>query len=473
MPRVAYLKPLDAKGEAVNAQGHARRQGRHVDRRAVLGAGVVGAGAFAAWKVFGGEEKGIPAPPERPATWTYAMDGAAAGVSRLSISGGSLYVTADSPLSVHAVSTGSGRERWVAEVTGGKQGEAALGPVTVADGTAYVAAEGGHVNASADDDGSRRWASEPLGGGPPAAPVVIGSTVCVLMETEKAADEAGSTRTLVKGVLCGLDTDGGRVKWRTEGNRLLLADRSRGQLIAETRGGDRLSAPDADTGDERWSLPKQDSVALGTKLMYATGSGKVNELAAYDLSTGERRWKSPAPPKEYEDDPGARLTVSADGRTVYACEGGSGAVYSYDATTGDRRWRVTVDSPVTPETAAGGSALILASSDGFRAAHSTDSGFQNPFADGETKPGGYVTGQAASDGKQLWRTESNDCTSAPVLTGGQTALVAHISEMWAYDARTGAPRWRVAGEPEVGGVPLVADGKLYVITDAGVGAVPA
>lgn len=435
----------------------------------MLGAGVIGAGAFVAWKVFGGEDEGIPAPPERQATWTYAMDGAATGVTRLSISGTSLYVTSNGPLFVHAVNAGSGRERWVAEVTGGKQGEAVLGPVTVAEGTVYVAARGGHVNAFADDDGSRRWASEPLGGGSPAAPVVIGSTVCVLMETEKSADEAGGTRTLVEGVLCGLATDTGRVKWLAEGNHLLLGDRSHGQLIAETRGGEGLVALDADSGDERWSLPKQDSVVLGTKLLYATGAGKANELAAYDLSTGERRWKSPAPPKESV---GAQITLSADGRTVYACESGTGAVYSYDAATGDRRWRATVDSTMAPEAAPGGSAVFLATSDSFRAAQSIDSGFQNPFADGTKKADGYVTARAASDGKQLWRTRSNNCTSAPAFAGGQSVLVAHTSELWAYDARTGAARWRVKGEPGADRVPLVAGNRLYVLTDAGVDAVP-
>ena len=458
----------------MNARGHAGRQGRHVGRRAVLGAGVVGVGAFAAWKVFGSDEGGgIAAPPERQPAWTYAMNGAAAGVIWLSSAGGSLYVTSEGPLSVHAVNAGSGRERWVAEVTGGKQGDAVLGPVTVADGTVYAAASGGRVNAFADGDGSRRWVSAPLGGGPPAAPVVIGSTVCVLMGTEKAADEAGGTRTLVEGVLYGLATATGRVKWRTEGNRLLLGDPSRGQVIAETRDGERIVALDADSGDERWSLPKQDSVVLatGAKLLYATGSGKANELAAYDLSTGERRWKSPTPPKERADGQGAGITLSADGRTVYACEGGTGAVYSYDAATGDRRWRATVDSPVAPEAASGGSAVFLATSDGYRGAHSVDTGFQNPFSDGAKEPGGYVTARAASDGKQLWRTASDSCTSAPALAGGRFVLVGHDAELWAYDARTGAAIWRAKGEPGAERVPLVADGRLYVLTDAGVSAV--
>ncbi|WP_124285106.1 PQQ-binding-like beta-propeller repeat protein [Streptomyces sp. ADI92-24] len=458
----------------MNARGRSRSQGRHIGRRTVLGAGVVGAGAVVAWKVFGDSEESFATPPERQRAWTYAMDGAAAGVSRLTVSGGSLYVTARGPLSVHAVSTESGRKRWVAEVTGGKQGDATLGPVTVAGTTVYAVAEGGHVNAFADADGSRRWASEPLGGGPPAAPVVIGSTVCVLMRAETTADEAGGTRTLVEGVLCGLDADSGRVKWRAGGDRLLLADRSRGRLIAQARDGDGLSALDADTGERRWSLPKQDSVALGPKLLYATGTGTADELTAYDLSTGERRWKSPAPPKESANAPGAWLTVSADGRTVHACDGGTGAVYAYDATTGDRRWRITVDSPVTPEAASGGAAsggaaLFLASSDGFRAAHSVGSGFQNPFSGGGRKPGGYVTARAASDGRQLWRTESDDCTSAPAAAGS-AVLVAHTSQVWAYDARTGTARWRVTGEPGAGDVPLVGDGRLYVVTDAGIGA---
>lgn len=441
----------------------------------MLGAGVVGAGAVVAWKVFGDSDGTVIAtPPERQSAWSYAADGASAGLSRLNVSGDSLYVTAGGPLSVHALSARTGRKRWVAEVPGDKPGEVTLGPVTVARGTVYAVAEGGHVSALADADGSRRWASEPLGGGPPEAPVVIGSTVCVLMGTEKTADEAGGTRTPVNGVLCGLEAGSGRVKWRAGGNRLLLADRLRGQLIADARDGDRLSALDPDTGEPRWSLPRQDSLALGPKLLYATGTGTADEVTAYDLSTGERRWRAAAPPKEFADTLGAELTVSADGRTVHACDVGTGAVYAYDAGTGDRRWRITVDSPVTPAAsggaASGGAAFFLASTSGFPGAHSTDSGFQNPFSGGGEKPGGYVTARSAADGKQLWRTESGICTSVAVAAQ-DWVLVAHDSETWAYNARTGAAGWRVTGGPGAGGFPLAADGRLYVVTDAGIDAV--
>ncbi|WP_406862298.1 PQQ-binding-like beta-propeller repeat protein [Streptomyces sp. HUAS MG47] len=463
----------------MNARRHAGQRAqetRHVGRRAVLGAGVVGVGAFAAWRVFGSEEEaGIPAPPERQPAWTYAMNGAAKGVTWLSSAGSTLYVTSETPLSVHAVDGGSGRGRWVAEVAGGEPVKAALGQVTVAGGTVYVAARGGYVHALADEDGSRRWASAPQGGGEPAAPVVIGSTVCALMRTEKVADTGGSSETLVEGVLCGLDAGTGRVKWRTEGNRLVLGDPSHGQVIAETRDGERIVALDADSGRERWSLPKQDSVvvpATGAKLMYATGAGKANELAAYDLSTGRPRWKSPAPPKERADGPGAHVTLSADGRTVYACGGGDGGVYSYDAATGDRRWRATVDAPVNPEVTPGGSAVFLVTSDAYQGAHSLDSGFRNPFSDGATEPDGYVVARAASDGKQLWRTPSETCTSAAALAGSGAVLVGHDAELWAYDARTGAARWRVKGEADAERVPLVVGGRLYALTDAGVVAVP-
>lgn len=157
----------------------------------MLGAGVVGAGAVVAWKVFGDSEESFATPPERQRAWTYAMDGAAAGVSRLTVSGGSLYVTARGPLSVHAVSTESGRKRWVAEVTGGKQGDATLGPVTVVSTTVYAVAEGGHVNAFADADGSRRWASEPLGGGPCGGP---GGHRLDGLRTDAGGDDGGRGR---------------------------------------------------------------------------------------------------------------------------------------------------------------------------------------------------------------------------------------------------------------------------------------
>ncbi|MFF3261609.1 PQQ-binding-like beta-propeller repeat protein [Streptomyces sp. NPDC002932] len=441
----------------MNSGEHARRGGRDVARRTVLGAGAVGAGAVVAWKICGGEPDGpaVPAPPERRHAWTYAMDGAAAGLSRLGFAGGSLYATADGPLSVHAVSARSGRGLWVAEMSGGTPGESELGPVTVAGGSVYTVVEGGHVHALAEADGVRRWVSEPLGGGPPAAPVAVGPTLCVLMRTLTSADEAGGIRPLTDGVLCGLDAGSGRVKWRTGGHRLLLADRSRGQLIADARGGDGLSALDADSGARRWSLPGQDTVVTGPELLYATGTGTADEVSAYELSTGRRRWRSAAPPQDYPRASGAYLTLSADGRTLHACDGGTGAVYAYDAMTGDRRWRITVDSPVEPAAAAAGSAVFLASTSGFRASH---------------RPGGYLTARSAADGSQLWRTDSDDCTSVAATARG-TVLVAHGAQTWAYDAGSGAARWRVTGEPGAGDAPLTADGRLYVVTDTGIGAV--
>ncbi|MFG2597432.1 PQQ-binding-like beta-propeller repeat protein [Streptomyces sp. NPDC048462] len=414
-------------------------------------------GAVAAWKALGDSDSGpsIPAPPRRRALWTYAMDGGGGWLTGLSLSGDSLYVTDDGPVAVHAVSARSGRRRWVTEVTGGTPGEATLGRVTVTGSTVCVAVRGGHVHALADADGARRWTTGPLGGDEPAAPVVIGPTLCVLLRTRTEGDEAGGTRTVVEGVLCGLDVRSGRVKWRTGGHRLLLADRPRGQLIAQTADGDGLSALDADSGERRWSLPKQDTLALGSDLLYATGTRTADEVSAYELSTGRLRWKAPAPPKGYAQALGAYLTVSADGRTLHACDGGTGAVYAYDAMTGDRRWRVTVDSPVVPAAAAAGSAVFLASTSGFPAFHAPD---------------GYLTARAASDGRQLWRTDSGVCTSVAVAARG-TVLVAHDAQTWAYDARTGAARWRVSGGPGVGDAPLTAGGRLYVVTDAGIGAV--
>ncbi|WNI29023.1 PQQ-binding-like beta-propeller repeat protein [Streptomyces sp. ITFR-6] len=410
-----------------------------------------------AWKIHGGESDGsaVPAPPERRRVWTYAMDGAAAGVSRLGFAGGSLYATAEGPLSEHAVSARSGRGRWVAGMSGGTPGESELGPVTVAGGSVYAVVEGGHVRALAAADGVRRRLTGPLGGGPPAAPVAVGTTLCALMRTQTAADETGGSRTLTDGVLCGLDAASKRVRWRAGGHRLLLADRSRGQLIADARGGDGLSALDADSGARRWSLPGQDTVVTGPELLYATGTGTADEVSAYELSTGRRRWRSAAPPKDHPRTPGAHLGLSADGRTVHACDGGTGAVYAYDAMTGDRRWRITIDSPVVPAAAAAGSAVFLASASGFRASH---------------RPGGYLTARSAADGGQLWRTDSGDGTSVAAAARG-TVLVAHGAQTWAYDAGSGAARRRVTGGPGAGDAPLTADGRLYVVTDAGIGAV--
>ncbi|WP_408909568.1 outer membrane protein assembly factor BamB family protein [Streptomyces solicavernae] len=86
-------------------------------------------------------------------------------------------------------------------------------------------------------------------------------------------------------------------------------------------------------------------------------------------------------------------------------------------------------------------------------------------------PGGYVTAYSASTGERLWRTVRDDeCASGPVQAGS-SILVSHRAEVWAYDDRTGTPRWGTADDTAAGVDPLVGGGRLYVTTDSGIHAI--
>lgn len=455
-------------------------QRRGINRRALIGAGVLGVGGYAAWRAYGEQAGGdVAAPPTRHPAWTYDPSGALLDGARPTLADGTLYLTAERPNAVHAVDAGTGRRRWTAEVGAGERAEAALGPVTAARGTAYVAGEGGRVVAFDAADGTRRWATDPLGGGTALAPLVFGSTVCVLLQQKTVASEAVTQHTARKGVLCGLDAADGRVRWRAQGDMVALRDGRDGLLVAETHGGERLAALDPETGRERWSVPRPGSVVLGPGVAYVvqrTGAGR--RLTAVDLGNGDELWHAPAPGAGGADSDasGVMLTVADGGRRLYACDAGSGTLWAYDARSGARRWRATVQGPVDGALAQVGSAVCLSSSSGFAAARDMESGsgggFSGLFGGGSTQGGGYVAALGADDGAQLWRTDrTDDCRHGPVAVGSHDVVVAHGADWWAYDVRTGRPRWRVADGAGQETAPLVGAGMLYGVGGAGVHAV--
>lgn len=91
-----------------------------------------------------------------------------------------------------------------------------------------------------------------------------------------------------------------------------------------------------------------------------------------------------------------------------------------------------------------------------------------PGAGDGMSPAGPCSGRGPWAPGPSWRGRS---TAANRTARPGTVLVAHGAQTWAYDAGTGAARWRVTGEPGAGDAPLTADGRLYVVTDAGIGAV--
>lgn len=467
-----------------------RRQGAptttaRVSRRTLLGLGVGAAGVAGVlgWGSLrpGPPAPGVPAPRRRPADWTYEPVGGGPFSGSMSLRDGTLYLASDAAPRVEAVDTRAGRRRWSVDLPGAGRDDlgAGVGQVVAAGGVCFVAVPGGRVHALDSRAGGRQWTSEALGGAVPGKSAVFGSTVCVGLEPEYAR-HGDDSYVVEPGVLCGLDLSSGRVRWRAENSRLLHADHSRGLLVAATRGGTRLAVLDAHSGRPRWTLPQTDAgpvgirSALGRTHLYVTLTGRETTVLAHDLESGERHWKAGGPPVDQRGEPSAALSLAPDERTLYVCDTGTGGLSAHHADTGHQRWHTTTDAPTAHRVLASPQTVYVATGDAYRSARNLDyertkpDGVPGLFSESEPIPGGYVTACSASSGERLWRTVRDDaCTSAPVQAGG-SILVSHPEEVWAYDDRTGTPRWRTTGATTTGPDPLTGGGRLYVATASGI-----
>ncbi|MDT0453428.1 outer membrane protein assembly factor BamB family protein [Streptomyces hesseae] len=423
-------------------------------RRAFLltaAGGVLGAGGYAGWEVF--RDRDVAAPPRRAARWTFkASDDLKFGMA--DDGNGRLFAATGYHAGLLALDAADGRGRWHKKLG---EGPWQVGPLTVADGTLYVVDAAGIIDARRADDGGLLWSTGPVGTGPTAGkPVVLGSTVCVSLSRNTDDEAPGGP-----GVLCGLDTAAGKVRWTAPasgivqplpGQDLLLA--RTGELTGTSPDARPVGALDPLTGAARWQAPAsgdRDTIALAPDggTVYLLDEG--HRLCAYDAATGERRWRTPAMD--------GVITAAEDGGSVYVCTY-RGDLAAYDARNGGRRWRRTVAKGFCrPAVAQSGGRLFVTSSETY--------GSDGLFNMGSGR-GGYVLALAADNGKELWRVDRLDtCWSAPKAVGDDV-IVTHTSGWWSYDARTGEPRWRLTGVSSIVDEPLVASGVLYGLSDDGV-----
>ncbi|MCA6091347.1 PQQ-like beta-propeller repeat protein [Streptomyces sp. SCA3-4] len=418
-------------------------------RRALLltaTAGVLGAGGYAGWEALRDED--VAAPPQRRALWTFE-----AGLKfGLAGDGQSLYAVTDSPAGLLSLGAGEGRRRWSVRVNA-EAWEA--GPLTVADGTVYVAGRGGVVRAHRADDGEPVWSAGPLSTGTPDRPVVLGSTVCVHLQRNSDDDAPGAP-----GVLCALDTATGRTRWTAPASgifrplprqRLLLA--RTGQLSDSPGDARPVGALDPLTGEARWQAPasaSEETVAVAPDGGTVYLLDEQHRLCAYDTEAGKRRWRAPAM--------GGVITAAGDGGHVYVCTS-RGDLAAYDARDGGLRWRRTVAKGYCrPVVTQRDGRLFVTSGEGF----GSDSLFN---VSGKR---GYVLALSADTGRQLWRVDRMEACWSPPEVVGNDVIVTHDAAWWSYDARTGKPRWQLPGVSSVMDDPLVASDVLYGLSSRGV-----
>jgi outer membrane protein assembly factor BamB len=164
---------------------------------------------------------------------------------------------------------------------------------------------------------------------------------------------------------------------------------------------------------------------------------------AIDTRTGQNRWRVPRPRGIYWVTP---LVIERDGRAEAVFQSGD-EVAGYDAATGGKRWSFpgkqlsSIPSPVFAK------GLLFVPGGRFLALR--------PGANGETP-------------ELVWQTNKLPTGYAsPVHYQGRVYAVSFKGIVNCADAATGKPLWSARLEGEFAASPLVADGKLYVVSEDG------
>lgn len=345
------------------------------------------------------------------------------------VAAGQVVVASDDGL-VTALDLADGRTAWSVERPSSVRSAPAL------DGEHVVVADGaGEVTAYALDDGAEVW-SRALDGGLLAGPAVSDGRVVV-------GDDSG--------VLYGLDAADGGLDWEERtifypSEQFAVGD----GVLVSVGDGVRLEAYDVTDGDELWDtgIPKTEvaPVIVGDQVVTVDAGG---ELTVRDLADGSTvsSWRVPLP------EPGASATVESDlglvaGALVVdaelTAEAHNASLYAYPVSSAGARPGVAFDTEVrtVPGTAAGGSVLVgdTLFTPGFDQALYRSTGLRRTeklFTSGGLLPG--------------------------VATDGDLVLTQDGTEVLAYPAGGGEPRWRYeSGEPYPGMVPAVGGDTVFV-----------
>ncbi|HEX8319081.1 PQQ-binding-like beta-propeller repeat protein [Longimicrobium sp.] len=304
----------------------------------------------------------VPAPvvPELERRWERRLTGGV--MSHLLVADGTLYVSAMDG-SVNALRAADGAPRWKAQTDGYCHSSPVL-----ADGRVIVGSADGQVYAFRVRDGRRLWARRT--GGPVYASAAVAKGVAAIASGD--------------GNVYGLNLADGAVRWTfalppspsafaqspagTDGERFFIGAWDK-----------HVYALDAATGALAWRQPGTDrsfayspaigGPAVGGGTVYIPANGNV--LHAFDAATGATRWTYTSP----GDKVGYSSPALVDGRIYVGCLGDRGEVRCISAADGREVWVAATGSTIydsSPAVADGlvsigsvdGSLWVLAADDG-------------------------------------------------------------------------------------------------------------
>jgi len=249
-----------------------------------------------------------------------------------------------------------------------------------------------------------------------------------------------------------------------------------GGWIVTTRNG-RLAALDA-TGGERWSVSCSNTAfagsaaAAGEAVVAATGDGLV---MAFDAATGRALWQTNLA-VSFRHGP---VAVLRDGAwRVVALSAGDGALWCLDARTGREAWRTEPTNRSDGPPASDGRLVAFGNCDaaihifdaatgarvakvevGAEAQMAGGVAIRNGRVYGGTRAGELVCADPEGGGSLSWRVavHTGEAWVTPAMAGDAVVMGTPDGAVAAFDARSGAGRWRVAAGGAVSALCVVDD----------------
>ena len=265
--------------------------------------------------------------------WSFTAEPFEPFVNGPTIAGGLAYVVGEISMSLYAVDTVTGEERWryaAASVTAAP---------AVAGGMAVVSTAEGFLIGLDAATGEERWRT-----------TITTSSAALLDGMAYVGSETGN--------LAAVDAATGEIVWQVDTGDHRNANAVVADGIVYVGAGSldgSLSAYDAETGALRW---QRDEPLITPSV--ANGVGYTGSLDgtvyAFDAASGEDLWQTQV--GEYAN------PVAIAGDIIYVPSEGDQAIYALDAATGDVLWHITVDGEPTYQAAVVDGAIYVATSFG-------------------------------------------------------------------------------------------------------------
>jgi outer membrane protein assembly factor BamB len=352
----------------------------------------------------------------------------------------------------HLAFSGSAKQSWTADAgTGsGSAGRLTASPV-VYDGRVYTLDAAARVSAISTSGGSVVWRQDLVPEKEQGGFLSFGSDGKGGFGGGLAVDSGRLYAATGYGVVVALDPKSGKKLWEKNlGAPIRASPTAAGERVFVVTANGRFFALAGTDGSELWSsrgLPEQASLISnpspavdGEIVVVPFTSG---ELVAIRISDGQTVWTESLTRTRASTAMGALSDAgrpAIDGGTVFAV-GHGGRMIATQTKNGERLWSLSVPGTQTPWVA-GESVFVVDTS-------------------------GQLIAINRRDGKVLWSTKlaGSNTWSGPTLAGGQLWLASNQGALVGVDATTG----RVASQQNLGTpvyvAPVVAQGRMYVLTD--------